>query len=63
MSGGAGEGGPGGDDRVPCPRCGRAMRFTGLPDLAGPVYFRVYRCRDHGPVRVPVHGERPDGWG
>ncbi len=39
------------------------MRFTGLPDLAGPVYERIYRCPEHGYIRVAVGGEAPAGWG
>lgn len=47
----------------PCPECQRPMAFTGLPDVSGPVYFRIWRCRPHGFVRVPVSGEQSDGWG
>ncbi|MEM9192113.1 MAG: hypothetical protein AAGF12_23270 [Myxococcota bacterium] len=56
----------GGDPRLhgrPCPKCGRHMRFTGLPDVAGPVYERIYQCREHGYVRLKVTGETPEGWG
>ncbi|MEM9863997.1 MAG: hypothetical protein AAF938_20525 [Myxococcota bacterium] len=47
----------------PCPICGRPMRFTGLPDFSGPVYERIYECREHGFHRVPTAEEPLDGWG
>lgn len=48
---------------VPCPRCGRDMRFTGLPDFSGPVYERIWKCPDHGYLPLSVDGEPLDGWG
>jgi hypothetical protein len=39
------------------------MIYTGLPDFSGPVYERVYKCPQHGYVRVGVDGEPLDGWG
>lgn len=50
------------DHERPCPECGAPMRYTGLPDLAGPVHFRFYRCPKHGVVRVGLD-EDPQGWG
>lgn len=48
---------------LPCPECGGELAFTGLPNVAGPVYFRIYHCETCGYVRIPVEGERPEGWG
>ncbi|MFT5353890.1 MAG: hypothetical protein ACI9KE_001090 [Polyangiales bacterium] len=47
----------------PCPTCAEPMIYTGLPDFSGPVYERVYKCPQHGYVRVGVDGEPLDGWG
>ena len=46
-----------------CPQCGGRMAFTGLPDVAGPVNVRFYRCPDCGIVKVPVDESSKDGWG
>ena len=35
-----------------CPECNKEMHYTGLPDIAGPVDFRFYRCSEHGVFRV-----------
>lgn len=37
---------------VPCPLCSAPTVFSGLPDVAGPVYFRFYRCPHHGLIRI-----------
>ena len=50
-------------DERPCPHCGALMRFTGLPDVAGPVYVRFFRCKNCGVVKVNVKRESPVGWG
>jgi hypothetical protein len=39
------------------------MRFTGLPDVSGPIYYRIYKCPNCGFVREDVGDEDPDGWG
>ena len=35
-----------------CPVCHKEMCYTGLPDIAGPIMFRFYRCREHGIFKV-----------
>jgi rubredoxin len=51
-------------DTRPCPTCEAPMTFTGLPNLSGPIYVRIYRCPTCGYVRVPVDTEEsPEGWG
>ena len=35
-----------------CPVCHKEMCYTGLPDIAGPIMFRFYKCRDHGIFKV-----------
>ena len=35
-----------------CPECGKEMYYTGLPDIAGEVQFRFYKCPDHGIFKV-----------
>ena len=35
-----------------CPECQKEMDYTGLPDIAGPILFRFYRCRQHGIFKV-----------
>jgi len=35
-----------------CPECGVEMEYTGLPDIAGPIAFRFYRCLKHGIFKV-----------
>ena len=47
----------------PCPTCEEMMRFTGLPDVSGPIYFRIYSCQKCGYVRSEVEDESPVGWG
>ncbi len=51
-----------GIDERECPRCGKPMTFTGLPDVAGPVSARFYRCETCGVIKVPVD-EQGEGWG
>ncbi|GEM_PF-3116780 len=38
----------------PCPTCEGQMRFTGLPDFSGPIYYRIYKCARCGFVRQDV---------
>ena len=47
----------------PCPTCDQMMRFTGLPDVSGPIYYRIYKCPKCGFVRHDVDEEDPVGWG
>ena len=47
----------------PCPTCDAMMKFTGLPDVSGPVYFRIYKCANCGYIRQDVEAEDPQGWG
>ena len=35
-----------------CPECGKEGIYTGLPDIAGEVQFRFYRCAEHGIYKV-----------
>ena len=35
-----------------CPKCGTEGFYTGLPDIAGEVQFRFYRCHEHGVYKV-----------
>ena len=35
-----------------CPECEKEMQYTGLPDIAGPIQFRFYRCLEHGIFKV-----------
>ena len=35
-----------------CPKCEKEMHYTGLPDIAGPIQFRFYRCSEHGIFKV-----------
>lgn len=46
-----------------CPTCEGILEFTGLPDVSGPVYFRLYRCENCGIVRLDVEAEEAVGWG
>jgi len=46
-----------------CPTCEGPIEFTGLPDVSGPVYFRLYRCEKCGVFRVDVEEELTVGWG
>ena len=46
-----------------CPKCEGPLEFTGLPDVSGPVYFRLYKCESCGVVRVDVEPESSVGWG
>ena len=46
-----------------CPKCEGPLEFTGLPDVSGPVYFRLYKCETCGVVRVDVEPESSVGWG
>ncbi len=47
----------------PCPTCDGKMRFTGLPDVSGPIYYRIYKCSKCGYKREDVSAEASDGWG
>ena len=46
-----------------CPHCEGHLEFTGLPDVSGPVYFRLYNCASCGVVRIDVEPEPAVGWG
>jgi hypothetical protein len=35
-----------------CPKCGEETEYTGLPDIAGLIAFRFYRCLKHGNFKV-----------
>ena len=35
-----------------CPVCGKDMEYTGLPDIAGEIQFRFYKCDEHGIFKV-----------
>ena len=35
-----------------CPECGKEGTYTGLPDIAGEIQFRFFRCSDHGIYKV-----------
>ena len=35
-----------------CPICEKEMDYTGLPDIAGEIQFRFYRCLEHGVFKV-----------
>ncbi|HJL42899.1 MAG TPA: hypothetical protein RMG48_16455 [Myxococcales bacterium LLY-WYZ-16_1] len=48
----------------PCPRCGGGpSAYTGLPDLAGPVRWKLFRCPDCGHVHRVEVDEPAEGWG
>ena len=47
----------------PCTGCDAQMKFTGLPDVSGPVYYRIYKCQNCGFVRQDVDSEELEGWG
>ena len=49
--------------QAPCPKCEGPLEFTGLPDVSGPVYFRLYKCETCGVIRVDVEPESSVGWG
>ena len=40
-----------------CPKCGKEGHYTGLPDIAGEIQFRFFRCREHGVYRVYEESE------
>lgn len=35
-----------------CPHCDKEMEFTGLPDIAGDIDFRFFKCEKHGLIKV-----------
>ena len=37
---------------INCPKCGKEGHYTGLPDIAGEIQFRFYRCSEHGIYKV-----------
>jgi len=50
-------------ETMPCPTCQATMTWTGLPDCAGPIYVRFYKCPNCGIVKVDVPEESTIGWG
>ena len=50
-----------------CKSCDGMMRYTGLPDLAGPTQFRIYKCKNCGFIKEYLEDEEKgkfnDGWG
>ena len=35
-----------------CPHCDQEMEYTGLPDIAGDIDFRFFKCAEHGLIKV-----------
>ena len=54
-------------ENKPCKSCDGMMRYTGLPDLAGPTQFRIYKCKNCGFIKEYLEDEEKgkfnDGWG
>ena len=38
--------------KIYCPHCSELMEQTGLPDIAGDIDFRFFRCPNHGLIKV-----------
>lgn len=38
--------------KVYCPHCNELMEYTGLPDIAGDIDFRFFKCSQHGIIKV-----------
>ena len=44
-------------ENKPCKSCDGMMRYTGLPDLAGPTQFRIYKCKNCGFIKEYLEDE------